>query len=219
MASESGPDARALSLLAALEQHPDGFDLFQALRRVECAFPDRPRLGEALHAAEEPVRLAQEPSLAFAVSVIAALEHTALYGAVLAVLVILLFLHAWRSTLIVAVSLPVSVLGTIFATYAFHQSLNTMTLGGLALAVGLIVDDAVVVIENIFRHLDEGETARQARSTNSPRAKLSPPFCPTSWSKAATGPTTKSSAGTRSKPPAEKSSRSRSYPGIPQLKF
>jgi len=89
---------------------------------------------------------------------IAALEHTALLGAVLAVLIILLFLHSWRSTLIVAVSLPVSVLGTLFATYIFHQTLNTMTLGGLALAIGLIVDDAVVVIENIFRHLDEGET-------------------------------------------------------------
>jgi hydrophobic/amphiphilic exporter-1 (mainly G- bacteria), HAE1 family len=98
----------------------------------------------------------------FILDAIAALEHTALYGAVLAILVILLFLHAWRSTLIVAVSLPVSVLGTLFAAYAFHQSLNTMTLGGLALAVGLIVDDAVVVIENIFRHLDEGETSRQA---------------------------------------------------------
>jgi HAE1 family hydrophobic/amphiphilic exporter-1 len=91
-----------------------------------------------------------------------ALEHTAIYGAVLAILIILLFLHAWRSTLIVAVSLPVSVLGTLFATYVFHQSLNTMTLGGLALAVGLIVDDAVVVVENIFRHLDEGERPKQA---------------------------------------------------------
>jgi HAE1 family hydrophobic/amphiphilic exporter-1 len=93
---------------------------------------------------------------------IAALEHTALLGAVLAVLIILLFLHSWRSTLIVSVSLPVSVLGTLFATYIFHQTLNTMTLGGLALAIGLIVDDAVVVIENIFRHLDEGESPLDA---------------------------------------------------------
>jgi hydrophobic/amphiphilic exporter-1 (mainly G- bacteria), HAE1 family len=98
----------------------------------------------------------------FILEAIRALEHTALYGAVLAVLVILLFLHAWRSTLIVAVSLPISVLGTLFAAYIFHQSLNTMTLGGLALAVGLIVDDAVVVIENIFRHLDEGDSPKQA---------------------------------------------------------
>ena len=98
----------------------------------------------------------------FITDAIDALEHTAIYGAVLAILIILLFLHSWRSTLIVSVSLPISVLGTLFAAYIFHQSLNVMTLGGLALAVGLIVDDAVVVIENIYRHLAMGESAREA---------------------------------------------------------
>jgi HAE1 family hydrophobic/amphiphilic exporter-1 len=91
-----------------------------------------------------------------------ALAHTAIYGAILAVLIILLFLHSLRSTLIVAVSLPISVMGTFFAAYLLNQSLNIMTLGGLALAVGLIVDDAVVVIENIYRHLGEGESPREA---------------------------------------------------------
>ncbi len=95
-------------------------------------------------------------------SAVVALEHTAVYGAILAVLIILLFLHSLRSTLIVAVSLPISVLGTFFAAYMLHQSLNIMTLGGLALAVGLIVDDAVVVIENIYRHLAMGESPREA---------------------------------------------------------
>jgi HAE1 family hydrophobic/amphiphilic exporter-1 len=93
---------------------------------------------------------------------VVALEHTAVYGAILAVLIILLFLHSLRSTLIVAVSLPISVMGTFFAAYMLNQSLNIMTLGGLALAVGLIVDDAVVVIENIYRHLGEGEPPREA---------------------------------------------------------
>jgi hydrophobic/amphiphilic exporter-1 (mainly G- bacteria), HAE1 family len=91
-----------------------------------------------------------------------ALMHTAIYGAILAVLIILLFLHSVRSTLIVAISLPISVMGTMFAAYMLNQTLNIMTLGGLALAVGLIVDDAVVVIENIYRHLAEGETPREA---------------------------------------------------------
>ncbi|MDQ2992086.1 MAG: efflux RND transporter permease subunit, partial [Candidatus Eremiobacteraeota bacterium] len=91
-----------------------------------------------------------------------ALEHTALYGAVLAILVILLFLHSWRSTLTVAISLPISVLGTLFAAYLFKYSLNVMTLGGLALAVGLIVDDAIVVIENIYRHMAMGKTVTKA---------------------------------------------------------
>ncbi|MBC5810199.1 MAG: efflux RND transporter permease subunit [Candidatus Eremiobacteraeota bacterium] len=98
----------------------------------------------------------------FILEAVTALEHTAIYGAILAILIILLFLHSWRSTLIVAVSLPVSVMGTFFAAFFTHQTLNTMTLGGLALAVGLIVDDAVVVIENIFRHLDRGEAPKDA---------------------------------------------------------
>ncbi|HEX5274425.1 MAG TPA: efflux RND transporter permease subunit [Candidatus Rubrimentiphilum sp.] len=98
----------------------------------------------------------------FIVDSINSLEHTALYGAVLAVLIILLFLHSWRSTMIVAISLPISVLGTLFAAYLLGYSLNTMTLGGLALAVGLIVDDAIVVIENIYRHYMRGESIIQA---------------------------------------------------------
>jgi HAE1 family hydrophobic/amphiphilic exporter-1 len=98
----------------------------------------------------------------FITEAVTALEHTALYGAILAVLIILLFLHSWRSTLIVAVSLPISVLGTIFAAYMFGYSLNTMTLGGLALAVGLIVDDAIVVIENIYRHMSRGQHIKEA---------------------------------------------------------
>jgi HAE1 family hydrophobic/amphiphilic exporter-1 len=98
----------------------------------------------------------------FITQAVTALEHTALYGATLAILIILLFLHSWRSTLIVAISLPISVLGTLFAAYMFGYTLNTMTLGGLALAVGLIVDDAIVVIENIYRHMTRGQHVREA---------------------------------------------------------
>jgi HAE1 family hydrophobic/amphiphilic exporter-1 len=95
----------------------------------------------------------------FILEAITALEHTAMYGAILAILIILLFLHSWRSTLIVALSLPISVLGTLFVAYACGYSLNIMTLGGLALAIGLIVDDAIVVIENIYRHMAMGKSA------------------------------------------------------------
>jgi HAE1 family hydrophobic/amphiphilic exporter-1 len=91
-----------------------------------------------------------------------ALEHTAIYGAVLAIIIILLFLHSWRSTLVVAISLPISVLGALFVAYTLGYSLNIMTLGGLALAVGLIVDDAIVVIENIFRHMALGKSVVEA---------------------------------------------------------
>jgi HAE1 family hydrophobic/amphiphilic exporter-1 len=98
----------------------------------------------------------------FILMALAALEHTVFYGAILAVLVILLFLHSWRATVIVAISLPVSILGTLFVIYATGQSLNVMTLGGIALAVGLIVDDSVVVIENISRFLRKGLTPTEA---------------------------------------------------------
>jgi HAE1 family hydrophobic/amphiphilic exporter-1 len=93
---------------------------------------------------------------------LASLEHTAMYGAILAVVVILLFLHSWRATIIVGVSLPVAVLGATFVAYVFHETINVMTLGGIALAVGLIVDDAVVVIENISRFLRTGMSPSDA---------------------------------------------------------
>ena len=98
----------------------------------------------------------------FILAAVASLEHTAIYGMILAVLIILVFLHSWRATVIVAVSLPVSILGTLFVAYVFHETLNVMTLGGLALAVGLIVDDAVVVIENISRFLRSGMPPAEA---------------------------------------------------------
>jgi hydrophobic/amphiphilic exporter-1 (mainly G- bacteria), HAE1 family len=98
----------------------------------------------------------------FILEAINALEHTAIYGAILAVVIILLFLHSWRTTLIVAISLPISVLGALFVGYVAGYSLNIMTLGGLALAVGLIVDDAIVVIENIYRHMALGQSPRNA---------------------------------------------------------
>jgi multidrug efflux pump subunit AcrB len=77
-------------------------------------------------------------------------------------LMILLFLGSWRSTLIVATSIPLSILISISVMYALHQTLNVMTLGGLALAVGILVDDATVEIENNNRHMHTGTPLRQA---------------------------------------------------------
>src|SRR5438552_5745956 len=75
---------------------------------------------------------------------------------------ILLFLGAWRSTIIIAISIPLSVLASIAVLSAIGQTINLMTLGGLALAVGILVDDATVTIENIERHIDAGETLENA---------------------------------------------------------
>jgi len=75
---------------------------------------------------------------------------------------ILLFLGSWRSTIIIAVSIPLSVLGAIIMLSAIGETLNIMTLGGLALAVGILVDDATVTIENINYHLEQGKPVEQS---------------------------------------------------------
>jgi len=95
----------------------------------------------------------------------AAVKGVAFEGAIAAVLtslMILLFLGSWRSTVIIAVSIPLSILGAIFALNAFGETLNIMTLGGLALAVGILVDDATVTIENINWHLEQGKQVEPA---------------------------------------------------------
>jgi CzcA family heavy metal efflux pump len=80
----------------------------------------------------------------------------ALIAAALTALMVLLFLGSWRSTLIIAISIPLSILSSIILLGATGETINLMTLGGLALAVGILVDDATVTIENINRHLEEG---------------------------------------------------------------
>ena len=82
------------------------------------------------------------------------LQHTAIIGGVLAILILMFFLRNLRSTLVVALSIPVSIFSTFSLLYFCGFTLNTISLSGLALAAGLIVDDAVVVLENIFRHIE-----------------------------------------------------------------
>jgi CzcA family heavy metal efflux pump len=86
----------------------------------------------------------------------------ALIAACLTAVMILIFLGSWRSTLIIAVSIPLSILTSIVVLSAIHETINTMTLGGLALAVGILVDDATVTIENIERYLESGHSLHAA---------------------------------------------------------
>jgi len=86
----------------------------------------------------------------------------AVLAATLTALMILLFLGSWRSTVIVAISIPLSILTSIIVLKFFGQTLNTMTLGGLGLAVGILVDDATVEIENIHRNLGQGKEIEPA---------------------------------------------------------
>lgn len=83
-------------------------------------------------------------------------------AAILTSLMILLFLGSWRSSLIIATSIPLSILGAVMGLSAIGETLNIMTLGGLALAVGLLVDEATVTIENINWHLEQGKPVEQS---------------------------------------------------------
>jgi multidrug efflux pump subunit AcrB len=86
----------------------------------------------------------------------------ALIAACLTALMILVFLGSWRSTLIIAVSIPLSILTSLIVLSALGETINIMTLGGLALAVGILVDDATVAIENIDRNIDQGKALEPA---------------------------------------------------------
>src|SRR6185436_18325677 len=88
--------------------------------------------------------------------------HESILAGLLTAAMILLFLASWRSTLIVAISIPLAIMTSIIILFALGHSLNVMTLGGLALAVGILVDDATVEIENIHRNIGLGKGLRQA---------------------------------------------------------
>lgn len=84
-------------------------------------------------------------------------EQTLFEGAILTILIVFIFLKSWRSTVITGLTLPIALIGTIFAIYALGFTLNVMSLMALSLSVGLLIDDAIVVRENIVRHLHMGK--------------------------------------------------------------
>ena len=89
-------------------------------------------------------------------------KSTILEGAALTILIVFLFLQSWRSTVITGLTLPISVIATFAVTYAMGFSLNFLTLMALSLCIGLLIDDAIVVRENIVRHIAMGKSAMQA---------------------------------------------------------
>src|SRR5438477_3197966 len=94
----------------------------------------------------------------FVKAAVSGVVREGIIAAVLTAAMILLFLGSWRSTLIIAISIPLSVLASLAILSAIGETINLMTLGGLALAVGILVDDATVTIENVERHLRAGES-------------------------------------------------------------
>jgi multidrug efflux pump subunit AcrB len=98
----------------------------------------------------------------FVRSAVTGVVYEGVIAALLTSVMILLFLNSWRSTIIIAVSIPLSVLGAVVMLSAIGETLNIMTLGGLALAVGILVDEATVTIENINWHLEQGKDVEPA---------------------------------------------------------
>jgi HAE1 family hydrophobic/amphiphilic exporter-1 len=93
---------------------------------------------------------------------VANVKRTLIEGALLTVLIVFLFLNSWRSTVITGLTLPIALIGTFLFMYAFGFTINTITMMALSLCVGLLIDDAIVVRENIVRHVQMGVGMRQA---------------------------------------------------------
>jgi multidrug efflux pump subunit AcrB len=94
----------------------------------------------------------------FVESSLTGLKHTLIEGALLTIAIVFLFLHSWRSTIITGLTLPIAVISSFIAVYAFGFTLNFMTMMALSLCIGLLIDDAIVVRENIVRHVQMGKS-------------------------------------------------------------
>jgi len=119
-----------------------------------------PRVEETLPAGLS-LRAVGDQSIFVKAAIFGVLREAALAAALVG-LMILLFLGSWRSTIIIIVSIPLSVLFSVIALSALGETINVMTLGGLALAVGMLVDEGTVTLENIFYHLEQGKEVEPA---------------------------------------------------------
>ncbi|MGA0532601.1 efflux RND transporter permease subunit [Hansschlegelia sp. KR7-227] len=93
---------------------------------------------------------------------ISAVQHTLIEAVILVVIVVILFLQTWRASIIPLIAVPVSIVGTFAFLYLLGYSINTLTLFGLVLAIGIVVDDAIVVVENVERYIEQGLTPKAA---------------------------------------------------------
>src|SRR5262249_21827991 len=148
-------DGRRAVLMTILKG--EGASTLDVVNRVRAALPGIQ--------AQLPPELKMDLLFDQSVFVKSAVEGVLKEGAIaagLTALMILLFLGSWRSTLIVALSIPLSILTSVIVLWALGQSINSMTLGGMALAVGILVDDATVELENIHRNLTKKKPIRRA---------------------------------------------------------
>src|SRR5438094_1661722 len=126
---------------------------------------------DAVHATMERLKQRFPPGLDYRIvfdttgftrDSIRAVVHTLIEAMLLVVLVVIIFLQTWRASIIPLLAVPVSLIGTFAAMAAMGFSLNNLSLFGLVLAIGIVVDDAIVVVENVERHIEEGMSPRDA---------------------------------------------------------
>jgi HAE1 family hydrophobic/amphiphilic exporter-1 len=136
-----------------------GANVIETMRGVRAAVKElnagaMPRAGLKLHQVYDET--------VYINSAIKLVQQNIWLGGVLAALILMLFLRSWRPTLVVSLSIPVSVIGSFVAMAALGRSINVISLAGIAFAVGMVVDAAIVVLENIYRLREQGKSAKQA---------------------------------------------------------
>ena len=153
--------AQAEPVLACPVRRETGANVLQVMQGVQAAI-DKIN-NEILTGPRSFMRLEQVyDETTYIESAIALVEQNIVVGGLLAILVLMLFLRSPSATLVVAVSIPISVIGTFLVVTLLHRNINVVMLAGMAFAVGMVVDAAVVVLENIYRHVEMGKTRRQA---------------------------------------------------------
>ena len=173
---ELGADAYALRSLLDNEEAA-AIAIFQSPGANSIALSDdvRERMAELARAFPEDMawQVVYDPTV-FVRQSIESVITTLLEAVLLVVLVVVLFLQTWRASIIPLLAVPVSIVGTFAVLWLLGFSINVLTLFGLVLAIGIVVDDAIVVVENVERHIEEGEAPREA--AHSAMAEVSGPI-------------------------------------------
>jgi HAE1 family hydrophobic/amphiphilic exporter-1 len=145
---------RVLALDVQKSQGENTIDVVEGLKRVTDTMRAQLPRGMAVEVLRDnarPIRVS-----------VSNVRQTLLEGALLTIGIVFLFLNSWRSTVITGLTLPISLVGTLLVMYAFGFSINMVTLMAMSLCVGLLIDDAIVVRENIVRHVQMGKSAHDA---------------------------------------------------------
>jgi gold/copper resistance efflux pump len=156
--------ANTYSLRSLLNNEPAvGIQIFQSADSSAIAVSDAVRATLEAHQYPDGIRykIAYDPTI-FVRASIRNVIKTLFEAIVLVVLVVMLFLQSWRASIIPVAAVPVSLIGTFAVMHQLGFSLNTLSLFGLVLSIGIVVDDAIVVVENVERHLSRGKSPRDA---------------------------------------------------------